>query len=387
MTSSRLAARRRSAARSRRHTVDGFRLAMERVAPVALAQDWDNVGLLAGDPKAELRRVLLCIDLTRAVVDEARRGRFNLVMAYHPPIFKPLSRLLASSPGTDALVFCCIEFGVAIYSTHTALDAAKGGTNDVLAGLCGAADTRPLEWSEAGRPSMCKFVVFVPHDSVDRVAEVMFAAGAGRIGEYTHCAFRTKGQGSFLGGEGANPAVGKKGRLEFVDETRLETVVPVTRLADVTLALRAAHPYEEPAFDIYPMKSAPHPGIGRVGRLPDGTTLGGLARRLKRATRAPSLQMVGDSGTPVRRVIALAGSAGSLWSKAGASEGDVIVTGEIRHHDALTIARHGASAIALGHWASERPVLAPLGSRLRSLLPGVTFVVSRADADPLGPIT
>lgn len=386
MTSSRPAARRRSAARSRRLTVEGFRLAMERVAPVALAQDWDNVGLLAGDPNAELRRVLLCIDLTRAVVDEARRGRFDLVMAYHPPIFKPVSRVVADSLGTDSIVFSCVQSGVAIYSTHTALDAAAGGTNDVLAGLCGAVDVRPLEWSDSGGPSTCKFVVFVPRESAERVAEAIFAAGAGRIGEYTHCAFRATGQGSFLGGERANPAVGKKGRLEFVDETRLETVVPLSRLADVTLAMRAAHPYEEPAFDIYPVKNAPQPGIGRIGRLPDGTTLGALARRLKRATSAASPQTVGDSRQSVRRVIALAGSAGSLWMKAGAGDGDVIVTGEIRHHDALTIARHGASAIALGHWASERPVLAPLAGRLRSLLPGASFVVSRADTDPLGTI-
>lgn len=363
-------------------TVGDLCAAMDAIAPISLAQPWDNVGLLAGDSAVPVRRVLLCIDLTSAVVDEAVARRADFVLAYHPPIFKPVASIRADGHGAESIVFPCVRRGIAIYATHTALDAAEGGTNDVLASLCGVRDLQPLSCADPEQGSRFKLVVFVPANGVDKVAEAMFSAGAGHIGDYTRCSFRSAGQGTFLGGEGAKPAIGKRGRLEFVDELRLETLVPTTLLSTVVAAMLKVHPYEEPAFDIYPLQANPVPGIGRCGRLPRPTRLGGLARKLKAATHADNVRVVGDANSIVERAVVVAGAAGDIPFRTALRDADVIVTGEIRHHDALKIARIGCSAIELGHWASERPVLEPLAKRLQSLLPKVTFRVSQADGDP-----
>jgi dinuclear metal center YbgI/SA1388 family protein len=358
---------------------------METIAPTALAQSWDNVGLLAGDATAPLRRVLLAIDLTRAVLEEAVRFRADLLLAYHPPIFKSISSLRAPADGMDALVFNCIREGIAIYSTHTALDAADGGTNDVLASLCGAAKTEPLEYVDKPGASECKLVTFVPEEHADKVAGSMFAAGAGGIGDYDCCSFRAQGLGTFFGRESTNPAVGKKGRLESVPEIRLETIVPTKRLPEAVAAMRATHPYEEPAFDIYPLQPSPIRGIGRIGPLDKPTTLASLARKLRIATSAANIQLVGEPKQRVERVIVVAGAAGSLPFRIPLSPSDAIITGEIRHHDALTIRRIGCSAVALGHWASERPVLTLLADRLSTIISTLDLRLSRTDTDPFRP--
>ena len=363
-------------------TVGDFCRVMETIAPTALAQGWDNVGLLAGDPDARATKALLCIDLTRDVVDDAISKKANVVMAYHPPIFKPISTLRADSSDTDAVVFRCIAHGIAIYSTHTALDAADGGTNDVIAALCGIEATEPLEYVDRPGSRESKVITFVTEKDVEAVASAMFAAGAGTIGDYTKCSFRTAGQGTFFGGATTNPTLGQRGRMEFVDEVRLEAVVPNAALPDAIAALRHAHPYDEPAFDIVPLAPRPVRGIGRAGMLPEATTLNQLARRLKRKTHATCIQTVGESDAEASRAVIVVGAAGSLPFQAGVGSGDVIITGEIRHHDALTIRRSGCSAIALGHWASEHPTLAILAERLTKALPGVTVSVSSADADP-----
>ncbi len=358
---------------------------MGHVAPLGLAQDWDNVGLLAGDRSAAVERVLLCIDMTSAVVEEAIKKRVQFVMAYHPTLFKPVSRLTVPGHGTDGLMFRCIANGIAVYSMHTALDAAEGGTNDVLAELCGVKETEPMEYLFAEEHQV-KIVVFVPTDEADVVAGAMFEAGAGWIGDYERCSFRIPGTGTFLGGAGTEPTIGLAGRYESVQEVRVEMVADREDLPAVVGALRAAHSYEEPAFDVYPLVGEPVRGIGRVGELSKGTTLKALARKLKRATKAVNVQLVGDAEADVRRVLVCVGAAGSLPFKVGIGEGDVVVTGEMRHHDALTIARQGATAIVLGHWASERPALGPLAERLAGMLEGVRVEVSEADGDPFGAV-
>ena len=365
-------------------TVSAFCDAMEVIAPTRLAQSWDNVGLIAGDRTAPVRRALLCIDLTPAVAEEAIRRKADLVFAYHPPIFKPIARLVSPSAGTDATVLNCIRHGIAIYASHTALDAADGGTNDVIASLCGITETEPIEYADGAEAY--KLVVFVPPGEVDAVADAMFAVGAGRIGDYTQCSFRLDGQGTFFGGDATQPAVGQRGQLEHAEEVRLETVVPGGALPAVVQAIRSAHSYEEPAFDVYPTRAELVRGIGRVGRLPRPITLKGLARKLKRAVSAACAQVVGDEERTVDRAIILVGAAGTLPFRVPPKPTDVIITGEIRHHDALSILRRDCSAIALGHWASERPMLTSLAERLAVALKGVTVEISGNDRDPFASV-
>ena len=351
------------------------------IAPLNLAQSWDNVGLLAGDESQECTGIMLCIDLTESVIAEALRRKANLLLAYHPPLFKPIGRLTATSTGTDRLIFLAISKGIAVYSMHTALDAAAGGTNDVLADLCGLSNVEPFEHVPTGSAEK-KMVVFVPPQHADRVADAMFLAGAGRIGDYQRCSYRLDGQGTFFATDSTAPAVGRKGRLERVPEIRLETIVPASRVADVAQALRATHPYEEPAFDVYSLEPRWTPGIGRMGTLPQPLTLSRLARKLQRALHANGVQIVGPPNRPLRRVAICVGAAGRLTLDGPiADRVDATITGEIRHHDALAYLRSGQCAIALGHWASERPVLKSLQSRIRSQTP-LPVRVSRADRDP-----
>lgn len=360
--------------------------AMDEIAPLGSAAEWDNVGLLVGDASWPLRRLVLTIDLTPAVLAEARRKRADALLSYHPPIFRPLKRMLLDPRTQDGLAAAALSHRIAVYSPHTALDAAPGGTNETLAALAGLDQIVPFETSVADL-HQCKVVVFVPADHVEALADAVFAAGAGHIGDYRKCSFRLAGQGTFFGTGATAPVVGRKGRLERVDEIRMEAVVPRTRLADVTAAIRRSHPYEEPAFDIYPLEPAPRHGVGqgRIGTFRPGVRLSALVRRLERASGAALVATIGRPDQTLRRGFVCAGAAGSLpfdVPDRPCGRGDVVITGEIRHHDALRVQRCGAAAVALGHWASERPVLRPLARRLATMLPGVTVSVSRADRDP-----
>lgn len=371
---------------SRRMSLTDICMALERLAPKRLAQDWDNVGLLVGDRSANVRRALLCIDLTPDVVQEAIDRGVQLVVAYHPPIFKPINRLTVPSHGTDETVFRCIAAGIGIYSTHTALDAADRGTNDRIAQICGITDTQPLEFTGGKADGDCKVVVLVPASELDTVAGAMFAAGAGWIGDYEKCSFRIPGTGTFRGGASTHPTAGEAGRFETVDEVRLEAVTRRDDLPAVIEALRRAHSYEEPAFDIYPLSAVPERGIGRCGALPAPTPLAALARKLKNLIAAADTQIVGDAERSVSRAVICVGAAGSLPFTLELAESDVIITGEMRHHDALTVLRRGCSAITLGHWASEHPVLELFATNLTMLLPKLEIVISEVDHDPFSPI-
>ncbi len=240
--------------------LDDFLVTMEQIAPTKFAESWDNVGLLAGDPQQEISRAMLCIDYTGEVACEAAGEKCDLIIAYHPPIFETLKWVTAGS-----LVFDAIQRGgAAIYSPHTALDAADGGTNDVLADAIGLTERGPLRVASSAANQL-KLVTFVPAEHVDRVSAALFDAGAGRIGKYSSCSFRSPGTGTFFGEAGTNPAVGQSQKLEHAAEIRLEMVAPLSKLSEIIAALRKSHPYEEPAFDLV-QTAAPPPSIGQ-GRL------------------------------------------------------------------------------------------------------------------------
>jgi dinuclear metal center YbgI/SA1388 family protein len=257
------------------HDVAALCAAMEKIAPTGLAESWDNVGLLAGDRRAGVGKVMLCIDLMPPVVSEAIRARVGAVVAYHPPIFRPIARLTGPSDAMESQVLRCLEKGIAIYSPHTALDCARRGTNAVLAELCDVIAPRPLE----------------------------------------------------------------------------------------------------------PTDDDPEVGMGRIGKL-EPIALGKLTSKLRRRTGARCVSIVGDAKQTVKRAIVGVGAAGSMPFEVPLGRQDVIITGEIRHHDALRVLRVGCSAIALSHWSSERPALEPLAAALEAELPGLKTVLSQRDAEP-----
>lgn len=355
-----------------------FLKSADELAPLKWAESWDNVGLLAGDPEQSISHALLTIDYTREVADEAKSLGCDLVIAYHPPLFKPVSRLLAGD-----VVYDAIRRGVAIYSPHTALDVAAGGTNDLLADVLELEDRRPLKLSVSA-DSQCKLVTFVPKDAAERVSQALFEAGAGRIGDYSSCSFQTDGRGTFLGDpEKTTPAVGASGRLERVEEVKIETVAPNAKLPEIVAALRKSHPYEEPAFDL--VRLAPPPegmGIGRVGRLAQPTPRRELFERVRRGLNVEHMLVAGPIDGDVSRAAVCAGSCGDLLNEAMAHGAALYLTGEMRHHDALRAARAGVTVICVLHSNSERAVLPRWAARLGEALPDMKFSVSRLDRDP-----
>ncbi|QOV89880.1 Nif3-like dinuclear metal center hexameric protein [Humisphaera borealis] len=362
-------------------TVADLVAALESIAPTRYAESWDNVGLLVGDPAQDLTRVMLTIDYTPAVACEAAGEKCDAVIAYHPPIFKPLlSRVTAS--GASAAVFDAIRRGVAIYSPHTALDVAEGGTNDVLADALGLAERWPLKVSE-DKPSQYKLVTFVPETSLEKVSAAIFAAGAGRIGHYSACSFRTAGTGTFFGEAGSDPTVGKSGQFERVPEVKIETVVPTARVDAVVNALRAAHPYEEPAFDLNVLGAAPEGhGIGRIGDLPAPTERQAVFERIKRELELPHLLIAGPTSGSITRAAVCAGACGDLLDQAIGGGAQLYLTGEMRHHDALKAANAGLTVVCTLHSNSERATLKRLAAMLSGRLPELPMILSRKDRDP-----
>jgi dinuclear metal center YbgI/SA1388 family protein len=350
---------------------------LDDIAPTRLAESWDNVGLLAGDPAQPITRALLAIDYTPQVAAEAAEQRCELVVAYHPPIFNALSRITAPS-----LIFDTIRHGMAIYSPHTALDVADGGTNDLLADVLGLRERQPLRLIEP-KARAYKLVTFVPEADVDRVASALFDAGAGRIGHYTRCSFRSPGTGTFMGDESTNPTVGEKCVHEQAPELKIETICPIARLADVLAALRASHPYEEPAFDLVQLAAPPEKlGQGRIGTITP-MPLDELIRRIKRELGLTHLLVAkANESAPITRAACLAGAGREHVKDAMAQKAQIYLTGEIPHHDALAAAAAGVTVIATLHSNSERAVLKRLGEKLSAVAPDVSFQLSAADRDP-----
>lgn len=354
---------------------------LDRIAPLRFAESWDNVGLLAGDPSQDVSRAMLCIDYTPEVACESAGEKCDLVIAYHPPLFDAIKRIVAN--GIGANIYDAIKRGVAIYSPHTALDVAEGGTNDLLADAIGisATDRGPLR-SNQTKPTRLKLVTFVPEEHVQRVSDALFHAGAGRIGNYTQCSFRSPGTGTFLGGEGSNPTIGQSGKLEQAAEVRVETIVPMAKLAEIIKALRTSHPYEEPAFDLVQLAAPPETlGQGRLGTMPR-TSRKAVIDRIKRELKLDHLLIAGSTEGDITKAACCAGSAGTLLEDAIAAGAQLYLTGELRHHDALKAAKAGMTVICTLHSNSERAVLNRLSERLRKEAPELRITVSQKDRDP-----
>jgi dinuclear metal center YbgI/SA1388 family protein len=361
---------------------------LEQIAPLGGAEEWDNVGLLIGDRAANVRKVMLCIDLTPEVLAEAVSEKVQMVMAYHPVIFKPVSRL---TPEANEVVYQAARRGISVYSMHTALDVAPGGTNDVLADALGLGKRKPIEQSTS--QGECKVVAFAPPEEVADIARAAFVAGAGVIENYTDCAFFGHGIGSYSAGPGSHPAIGQPGQSEAVEEVRLELICPPNRVSQVCDAIRAAHSYETPAIDVYPLNAADSGcGMGRVGALSRPVTVATLISRIKKATGIkrvllaarprPKAGKGSGKGGLVSVVACGAGSCGGLWKKALAAGAGFYLTGEMRHHDALAATNAGLTVVCVGHSNSERITMVSLAKRIAGAMPKLKITVSKLDRDP-----
>jgi dinuclear metal center YbgI/SA1388 family protein len=353
---------------------------LDRFAPRALAADWDNVGLLLGERSAAVERILTCLTVTPESAAEAIEERAHLIVTHHPILFRGVKRLTGDT-AEGRMLLSLVRAGVAVYSPHTAFDNTDGGINELLARRLDLTEVMPLRRASASE--QMKVVVFVPEADANRVAEAMFAAGAGNIGEYRECSFRLAGVGTFFGSDAANPTVGQKGRREEVNEWRLEAVCPVNRVEAVVAAIRHAHSYEEPAFDLYPLHAPPSGrGDGRIGSLQRGQPLSDLAKTVKTALKSGPLQIIGDPQSPVQRVAIVCGAGGEMMPDALRARADVLLTGEMRFHDYLHARAQGLSLLLPGHYATERCGIEDLAERLRGQFPQLHVWASSRESDP-----
>ncbi|MFV0495624.1 Nif3-like dinuclear metal center hexameric protein [Mycobacterium sp.] len=360
---------------------------LEQAYPPRLAQSWDSVGLVCGDPADRVTSVTVAVDATPAVVDDVPDG--GLLLAHHPLLLRGVDTVAASTP-KGSLIHRLLRSGRALYTAHTNADSAAPGVSDALAGALDLTVEGVIEGSPA-TAGLDKWVVYVPGEDADAVRGAVFAAGAGHIGDYSHCSWSVSGIGQFLPQAGAAPAIGRVGTVEQVREERFEVVAPARLRGAVLAAMRAAHPYEEPAFDVYALAPAPaDTGLGRVGALPRPEPLRDFVRRVYAALPPTSwgVRAAGDPDLPVSRVAVCGGAGDSLLAAVAAAGVDAYLTADLRHHPADEHRR--ASPIALidvAHWASEFPwcgqAAALLESRFGASLP-VRVSAIRTDPWNLG---
>lgn len=326
---------------------------LESWAPRALAWDRDNVGLLVGSPAKPVKRILVALDATDRLIDEARACGADLLVTHHPVIFGSL-KSVTDTDRTGRLIAALIKHDIALYAAHTNLDFTKGGVSTRLAIKLGLVDLEVLHKDEHRYQ---KIVVFVPAANADTVLNAMAAAGAGHIGKYDNCSFASPGTGTFRPLKGSKPYIGAQDRLESVSEVRLEMVCPAWRSTGVLDAMQTAHPYEEVAFDVYDLANASSEyGAGIIGTLPVPTLLRTWLRDIHRRLKTPVLRYCGDPRKTIRRIAVCGGSGADLLPVAIRRGADAFVTADLKYH-AFQDAGNAIALIDAGHFETEHPIV------------------------------
>lgn len=340
-------------------TVGDIRALLDRAYPPHLAESWDKVGLICGDPAAEVSRVAFALDCTQAVAERAVELGAQMLVVHHPLLLRGVTSVATDTP-KGKVIHTLLRGGVALFAAHTNADSARPGVNDRLAELVGITPGRPiLPKPEAG---VDKWGVMVPADHADGVKAAIFDAGAGAIGEYTECAFQFEGTGQFRPSAAANPTIGTSDELEKVAEVRIEFVAPASLRRKVHAALIKAHPYEEPAFDCVATATFGNLdqacGLGRIGELPEPMTLRDFTQQVANALPVTEwgVRAAGDPDAMVKKVAVSSGSGDSFLDAVRGLDVDVYVTSDLRHHPVDEYLRAGGPAVIdTAHWASEFP--------------------------------
>ena len=352
--------------------------------PPATADSWDAVGLVSGDPDVDVRKVMFAVDPTLEVAREAVAWGADLLVVHHPLFLTPVHGVAATTPKGRTL-HTLATAGCALLTAHTNADQAEGGVSEAMATALGLTGLAPL--LPAPHEPMDKLTVYVPLDAAGPVRAALADAGAGRIGDYDHASFSTTGEGRFRPLEGASPTIGAAGRIERVEEVRVEVVLARRLRSSVVRALVAAHPYEEPAYDLVELgdPAAGATGTGRIGSI-EPTTLRGFAERVAAALpdTAHGVRVAGDPDRVVRRVALCGGAGDFLLDTVRGTDADVYVTSDLRHHRAGEFVEHGGPALVdVAHWAAEWTWLPVVSAQVVAAL-GATVEtrVSTINTDP-----
>ncbi|SHF68629.1 Nif3-like dinuclear metal center hexameric protein [Ornithinibacillus halophilus] len=324
---------------------------MENWAPKNLAYDWDNVGLQVGSFNHPVKKVMVTLDVLEPVVDEAIEKNVDLIIAHHPMLFKPLKQLNVDK-AQGRMIRKLMEHNITVYASHTNLDAAEGGVNDLL---CDALELRNNQvLVDTYEEKLYKVVVYVPTSHLNEVLNALSENGAGHIGDYSHCTFQTKGTGTFKPLDGTNPFIGTTNELEKVEEVKVETIVQESILQKVIASMVSAHPYEEVAYDIFPLQNQGKKfGIGRIGTLNEPVSLEDFCTFVKEALQMPNLRVTGDLSKKVRKVAVLGGSGEKYIHVAKRKGADVYITGDMTFHLAQNAMEIGLPVIDAGHYKEK----------------------------------
>ncbi|ALX48105.1 Nif3-like dinuclear metal center hexameric protein [Lentibacillus amyloliquefaciens] len=361
------------------HNADVFK-AMETWAPKYLAYDWDNVGLQIGSFQKPVKNILISLDVLEATVNEAIENNVDLIIVHHPLFFKSIKQINMDT-AKGRIIQKLIQHDISVYAAHTNFDAANGGMNDIMCHLLGIQNADVLDKNYTER--LVKIAVFVPRTHADEVRDAMSRNGAGHIGDYSHCTFQSQGQGTFKPLEGSDPYIGNQGELEFVDEVKIETIIPAAKMTPVIDAMIDAHPYEEAAYDVYPVENSGEVyGVGRIGTLDEELALKTLCERVKKELNVQNIRVTGDLDRKVKTVAVLGGSGEKYINKAKHMGADVYITGDMTFHTAQDAREMGLSVIDPGHYA-EKVMISYTKSFLDNYFAeDLNILVSQTNTDP-----
>lgn len=327
---------------------------MEEWAPKNLAYDWDPVGLQVGNDYDVVKNILVTLDVTEAVVNEAIKNNVNLIISHHPVLFQAIQSInTATSQGK--LLKAILKNDITVYTAHTNLDIAQGGVNDILAQLLQLQNIKPV--ADINHESLYKIVVFVPESHADCVRHALSTGGAGHIGKYSHCTFQAIGEGTFKPLEGTNPYIGEKGTIEYVPEYKIESIVPQAKLPNALEQMIHAHPYEEVAYDVYPLDNQGEQyGLGRMGSLTEKQTLETFIKYVKDAYQLNNVRITGDLQKSIKHVAIIGGSGEKYIPTAKRAGVDLLITGDVTFHQAQLAENIGLAVIDAGHYIEHLAV-------------------------------
>lgn len=355
--------------------------ALDQLAPRYLAENWDNVGLLLGNPAQDINRILVVLDVTDEIVEYATSKQYDMIIAHHPLIFRPMKNLRTDLP-QGKIISKLIKNDIAVFSLHTNLDIAKGGINDILAQKLNLQDIMPLNTSYC--ENLIKLVVFVPKDHVEIVRNAICKAGAGHIGKYDECSFKVQGIGTFRPLDGSSPFCGQIDKLEQVEEYRLETVMPSKIVNKVVKAMIKAHPYEEIAYDLYRLENSINEnGLGRIGKLLKPISMKDFLEEVKIKFGINNLRFVGENEKIIKKVAICSGSGSEFIVKSAYQGADVIITGDVKYHEAQQAIDNNINIIDAGHFGTEYHMAEFVAEYLKNKAINEKWYIDEVDFDKI----
>lgn len=352
---------------------------IERIAPLSFQEDYDNSGLIIGNPDMEVHTVLITLDVTEVVMNEAMEKNCDLIMSHHPVIFKGLKRLTGGH-FSERITMNAIKNGIAIYTTHTNLDNASGGLNKYLITKMGVRNPSILS---PVKGMLCKLVTFCPLEFADKVRQSLFDAGGGNIGNYDFCSYNLQGQGTFRALDNANPFVGEKNKIHFENEIRIEVIFPSYLEKQLVNALLDSHPYEEVAYDLYPLNNTyPKMGAGMIGELESEEDEKIFLQKIKGLLNLPFIRHSDWLNAKIKKVAVCGGSGAFLLPVARKAGADIFLTGDIKYHDFFE-AQNEIILADIGHYECEQFSKELIYSILKEKFPNFAFLLAESDSNPV----